>query len=312
MEFTKLGNSELNVTKIGLGTWQFGTEGWGYGSDFDRKDAIAVVRKAVELGINWIDTAEAYGGGESERIIAEALGKDINNVIIATKVSGPHFQSNDLLKAAEGSLRRLSRDWIDLYQLHWVNGYVPSEEVARTLEKLIEQGKVRYVGVSNYPPELIEPLREILGDKLISNQVRYNLLDRSIEKAIKPYCLRNNIHIIAYSPLAMGMLTGKYDRDHLPQDSIRQSAAYFFPQNLDRVFRILDTLSELSKKYEKAIPQIALRWLIQQDKVVAIPGAKKVEHIVINAGAMGWELEHNDWQKLEEVSRGELSYYKES
>ena len=309
MEYTKLGKSELEVTKIGLGTWQFGTEGWGFGKDFDRNDAINVVKAAIDSGINWIDTAEAYGGGESERIISEALGSKINDVIIATKVSGPHFQKNDLLKAAEGSLKRLNRDWIDLYQLHWVNGYVPSEEVAEALQLLLEQGKVRYVGVSNYPPELIEPLRNILGDKLITNQVRYNLLDRSIEKAIKPYCLKHQIHIIAFSPLAMGMLTGKYNRDHLPSDAIRSGAAYFWRKNLDRALKIVELLSELAEKYGKSIPQVALRWLIQQDGVVAIPGAKKVEHVVNNAGAMGWALDDDDWKRLEEASRGELSYY---
>ncbi len=311
MEFTKLGKSELKVTKIGLGTWQFGTEGWGFGQDFDRNDAINVVRKVVESGINWIDTAEVYGGGESERIIAEALGSDIQNVIIATKVAGPHFQKNDLLKAAEGSLKRLKRDWIDLYQLHWVNGYVPAEEVAEALQKLLEQGKIRYVGVSNYPPKLIEPLRDILADKLITNQVRYNLLDRSIEKAIKPYCLSHNIHIIAFSPLAMGMLTGKYDREHLPQDSIRSGAAYFIPKNMERAMKILDVLKELAQKYDKTVPQVALRWLIQQEGVVAIPGAKKVEHVLSNAGAMGWQMDESDWKRLEEASRGELSYYNE-
>lgn len=145
---------DFEVSTIGLGTWQFGTERWGYGQDFSREDAIAAVHASLDAGVNWFDTAEIYGDGLSEEILSEALGTRIREVKIATKVSGSHLRYHDVLEAAEGSLRRLKRDWIDLYQLHWPNSYVPLEETLRALETLLNDGKVRYIGVSNYPPSL--------------------------------------------------------------------------------------------------------------------------------------------------------------
>lgn len=302
---------DLEVSRIGLGAWQFGTERWGYGSDFTREDAIAAIHASLEAGVNWIDTAEVYGDGESERIIREALGERIQEVIIATKVAGSHLRYRDVLKAAEGSLSRLGRDWIDLYQLHWPNSYVPLEETLKALEELLRSGKIRYVGVSNFPPELTEPLRQALGDKLVSNQVRYSLADRSIEKHILPYCRRHGITIIAYSPIAQGLLTGKYTRDNLPQDPIRSDHPLFRSPNVDHIFRMVDVLKEMAQKYNRTPAQIALRWLIQQDGVVAIPGAKNREQARDNAAAMDFELTPEDWARLEEVSRYEITYFVE-
>ena len=302
---------DLEVSRIGLGAWQFGTERWGYGSDFTREDAIAAVHASLEAGVNWIDTAEVYGDGESERIIAEALGERIRDVVIATKVAGSHLRYGDVLKAAEGSLRRLRRDWIDLYQLHWPNSYVPLEETLKALEELLASGKIRYVGVSNFPPELTEPLRQALGERLVSNQVRYSLADRSIEKHILPYARRHGITIIAYSPLGQGLLTGKYTRDNLPQDPIRGEHPLFRSPNVDRIFEVVAVLQELARKYERTPAQIALRWLIQQDGVVAIPGAKNAGQARDNAAAMDFSLEPEDWVRLSEVSRYEITYFTE-
>ena len=302
---------DLEVSRIGLGAWQFGTERWGYGSDFTREDAIAAIHASLEAGVNWIDTAEVYGDGESERIIAEALGDRIRDMVIATKVAGSHLRYGDVLKAAEGSLRRLRRDWIDLYQLHWPNSYVPLEETLKALEELLTSGKIRYVGVSNFPPELTEPLRQALGDRLVSNQVRYSLADRSIEKHILPYARRHGIAIIAFSPLGQGLLTGKYTRDSLPEDPIRGDHPLFRSPNVDRVFEVVAVLQELARKYERTPAQIALRWLIQQDGVVAIPGAKNAEQARDNAAAMDFSLTPEDWARLSEVSRFEITYFTE-
>jgi len=302
---------DLEVSRIGLGAWQFGTDRWGYGSDFTREDVIAAVHASLEAGVNWIDTAEVYGDGESERLIAEALGKGIQDVVIATKVSGSHLRYGDVLQAAEGSLRRLRRDWIDLYQIHWPNAYVPLEETLKALEELLVSGKIRYVGVSNFPPELTEPLRQALGERLVSNQVRYSLADRSIEKHILPYARRHGITIIAYSPLGQGLLTGKYTRDNLPQDPIRGDQPLFRPPNVDRIFEVVAVLRELAWKYERTPGQIALRWLIQQEGVVAIPGAKNANQARENAAAMDFSLEPEDWTRLSEVSRYEITYFTE-
>ncbi len=302
---------DLEVSRIGLGAWQFGTERWGYGSDFTREDAIAAIHASLDAGVTWIDTAEVYGNGESERIIAEALGERIREVVIATKVAGSHLRYGDLLRAAEGSLKRLRRDWIDLYQLHWPNSYVPLEETLKALEELLSSGKVRYVGVSNFPPELTEPLRQALGNRLVSNQVRYSLADRSIEKHILPYARRHGITIIAYSPLGQGLLTGKYTRDNLPQDPIRGEHPLFHPPNVDRIFHVVAVLRDLARKYERTPAQIALRWLIQQDGVVAIPGAKNAQQAKDNAAAMDFSLTPEDWARLDEVSRFEITYFTE-
>ncbi len=299
----------LRLSTIGLGAWQFGTERWGYGQDFTREDAVAAVHASLDAGVNWIDTAEVYGDGLSEEIIAEALGDRIRDVIIATKVSGSHLRRRDVLRAAEGSLRRLKRDWIDLYQLHWPNSYVPLEETLEALERLLQEGKVRYVGVSNYPPELMEVLRQALGERLVSNQVRYSLADRSVEKHILPYCRRHGMVVIAYSPLGQGLLTGKYTPDHLPQDPIRGNSPLFQSPNVDRIWDVVAVLKELAASYGKTPAQVALRWLIQQEGVVAIPGAKNAQQARDNAGAMDFTLSEEDWKRLEEVSRFELTYF---
>ncbi len=151
MEYRRLGKSDLKVSVIGLGAWQYGTREWGYGRDFTREDAIRTIHRALELGINWIDTAEVYGNGESERIVGEAIRGRREEVIVATKVWVTHLRYDDVVKAAEGSLRRLGVDCIDLYQVHWPNAYVPVSETMRAMDRLAREGKIWYVGVSNSP-----------------------------------------------------------------------------------------------------------------------------------------------------------------
>ncbi|MFQ6090973.1 MAG: aldo/keto reductase [Candidatus Bipolaricaulia bacterium] len=172
VEYTNLGSSDLRVSKIGLGAWQLGTEGWGFGADFTERDALAAVDKALELGINFIDTAEVYGDGRSEELVGEALKGRRDRVIIATKVSGGHLRAKDLVRACEGSLKRLGIDQIDLYQIHWPNSYVPLAETMGALDKLVEQGKVRYVGVSNFSVLLLEEAQGHFKHRIISAQVR--------------------------------------------------------------------------------------------------------------------------------------------
>jgi len=311
LETKKLGTSDLDVTVVGLGAWQFGTERWGYGQDFTKEDVLDAIRVSLDHGINWIDTAEVYGNGKSEELIREALGERIKDVIIATKVAGTHARAPEVKRALEGSLKRLQRDWVDLLQFHWPNHYVPIEETMRALEDLVREGKVRYIGISNFNGPLMRLAREALDDAhlLVSNQVRYSLLDRSIEKEIYPTARELQISIIAYSPLAQGLLTGKYDRDHLPEDPIRKDHPLFQEPNLSRALRIVEVLKDLARKYEKTPAQVALRWLIQRDGVVVIPGAKHARQAEQNAGAMGWSLSVEDWNRLEEASRGEITYF---
>ncbi len=304
MEYEVLGRSDLNVTKIGLGAWQFGSEEWGWQKDFEEKDAVEALEVSLEKGINWIDTAEVYGNGFSEKLIGKVLRERRKDVIIATKVSGFHARYKDVIVACEGSLKRLKTDYIDLYQLHWPSTYVPVEETMRAMEELVREGKVRYIGISNFPVSLIKEAQGALKNTfIVSNQVRYNLVSREIDKEILPYCLFNNVFIIAYSPIAQGLLTGKYTFDKKPDDSVRKDNPLFEEPNYSQIMKFVEVLKDFAEKTGKKPVQVALRWLIEKKGVVAIPGAKNKKQAEENAGAMGWELDRDIWKKLDKESK---------
>jgi myo-inositol catabolism protein IolS len=300
MEYVKLGKSDLMVSKIGLGTWQFGDKDWGWGTDYGEREALEVIERALDLGINFIDTAEVYGDGLSETIVGKAIAGKRDKVILATKVSGHHLQYEDVLRAAEGSLKRLNTDFIDLYQIHWPSWYYPLEETMRALEKLVEEGKVRYLGLSNFSPPLIREARRALARaEIISNQVRYNLLQREIEKGILPYCKRRGISIIAWSPLAKGLLTGKFHEGNLPQDELRKEDPLFAKrENLQQALKLVEVLKEIALNHGKTVAQVALNWLIAQPGVIAIPGAKRPAQVEENAGACGWKLSEEEQERI--------------
>lgn len=304
MEYETLGKSDLNVTKIGLGAWQFGTEWWGWGKDFGEEDAIEAIEVSLEKGINWIDTAEVYGNGFSEELLGKVLGERRKNLIIATKVAGTHARYDDVIKACEGSLRRLKTDYIDLYQFHWPNSYVPVEETMTALEKLVEDGKVRYIGLSNFPSPLIKEAQKSLKNTfVVSNHVRYNLISRDIEKKILPYCVEQNISIIAYSPIAQGLLAGKFSHDNKPSDDLRKDHPLFKEPNFTQILNFVEILIKLAQNLGKTPAQVALRWLIEKKGVVAIPGAKNKKQAEDNADAMGWKLDENIIKELNEESK---------
>lgn len=305
VEYINLGSSDLRVSRIGLGAWQFGTEGWGFGTDFTERDALAAVDKALEVGINLIDTAEVYGDGRSEEIVGRAIKGRRDRVVIATKVSSGHLRAKDLVRACEGSLKRLGIDQIDLYQVHWPNSYVPLAETMAALDKLIEQGKVRYVGVSNFPVPLLREAQRSFKDKIVSNQVLYNLLQRDIEKEILPYCRNKGIAIIAYSPLAQGLLSGKYSLEDLPEDGVRRQNPLFQDRgNLEQALKVVEVLKEIGGSHGKTSAQVALRWLLERPGVIAIPGAKRPEQVESNAGALGWSLTAEELERLDQLTAG--------
>jgi aryl-alcohol dehydrogenase-like predicted oxidoreductase len=302
MEYTMIGTSDLRVSKISLGTWQFGTEGWGFGADFTEDEALATVDKALSLGINLLDTAEVYGDGRSEKIVGKAIKDRRGKVILATKVLPRHLRKRDLIRACDESLQRLGIEQIDLYQIHAAEPYVPLKESMVALEKLIAQGKVRYVGVSNFSVPLLRAAEEVFSGRIVSNQVRYNLLQRGIEAEILPYCRERGITVIAYSPLAQGLLTGKYDRNHIPADKIRQRNPLFREENLVQVFPVIDLLQEIGKVHGVTTAQVALRWVTAQDGVIAIPGAKRPEQVEENAGALNWSPSPKELDRLNAAS----------
>lgn len=304
MEYVELGKSGFRVSVIGLGTWQIGTRLWGWGADYNESDAIATIHQAIDLGINFIDTAEIYGEGRSEDIIGKAIAGRRDEVFLATKVWVTNLSYDKLLKAAERSLRRLGVDVIDLYQVHWPNPLIPIEQTMKGMEKLVKEGKVRCIGVSNFSLNQLKRAQDALSsEEIVSNQVEYNLLNRKIEKDLLPYARQEKITVIAYSPLARGVLTGKYAPGNVPKDLLRRVDILFSSENLRRAKKILDVLREIAERRGKSISQVALNWLIKEPSVIAIPGAKKPAHVVMNAGATGWRLTDEEIKRIDEVSR---------
>lgn len=304
MEYKKFGKSDLRVSRICLGGWQFGQRPWGV---TDKEIIRKIVNLALDNGINFIDTAEGYGEGFSEEIIGDIIRErgDRDEIVIATKVSSSHLRYRDVIKAAERSLGRLKTSYIDLYQIHWPNMYIPVQETIKALEKLVDDGKIRYFGLSNFPPCLAkEAVNATKKYGIISNQVKYNIIERDIENGILPTMRELGIVIMAYSPLAMGLLSGKYDeKTVIPEDDFRARHPLFVNKdNLRQIMRIISILKEIADKYNKTVPQVAINWLLKFDDVFPIIGARKPEHVLSNVGAVGWLLTNEDWMRIKDAS----------
>jgi len=300
LEFKELGRSGIRVSVVGLGTWQWGSREWGWGDTYGKKDVFDAFQKALELGVNFVDTAEVYGGGRSEELVGEAVRGHRDEVVIATKVSPLNLSYGRVLKAAERSLRRLAVDVIDLYQVHWPNPIIPVTSTMKAMKKLTQDGKIRCVGVSNFNLKRLRVAQGALAPQQIaSNQVKYNLLDRNVEDGILPYAQAEGISIIAYSPLAQGLLAGKYTAKTKPRSFIQKTNLRFSPQNLTRLTELHQILSDVALAHDKTPSQVALNWLITRENVVAIPGAKWPEHVADSAGAAGWRLTNAEIERLE-------------
>jgi aryl-alcohol dehydrogenase-like predicted oxidoreductase len=301
------------ISVIGLGTWQF-SEAWGV---LDYNIAKSIIKKAIESGINLIDTAAIYGRGKSEEFIGRAL-KELNikrdEVIIATKIPGDFLNEKDVFKATNRCLERLQVNEIDIMQVHWPPLWhnFPTRNYMRALEKLIDLGKIRYIGLSDYPVELIEVARNCLAKHdIVSIQVRYNLIERYAEIDHIPYAEKNNLMLLAWSPLAKGVLSGKYSLEDVTKfNDLRINEPLFNPENYKEVLKLIEVLKEIGKKYEKTPSQVALNWLINySDVVVPIPGAKNEKQVMENANAAGWKMEYKDWYELDRISRSlNISY----
>ena len=228
MEYRELGKSGIKVSVIGLGTWQWGSREWGWNRLYNEKDVQAGFQKGLELGINLVDTAEVYGRGRSEEILGRTIHGFRGQVVIATKVWPWNLSYGKVLRSADRSLRRLGVDVIDLYQIHWPNRLVPIRSTMKAMRKLVETGKVRCIGISNFNVKRMKAAREALEPvELTSNQVKYNLLDRGIERELLPAALDSKITIIAYSPLAKGLLTGKYTTGAKPNSFVQYASPRF-------------------------------------------------------------------------------------
>jgi aryl-alcohol dehydrogenase-like predicted oxidoreductase len=312
----KLGQSNMMVSAIGLGTWQFSKKNGFAGKYWDfipDEEILKIIKISLEGGINWIDTAEIYGKGESEKAIAralKALGKKPGDVIIATKW-WPLFRTASHLEKSIGErLAALDGFPIDLYQIHQPYSLSNIADEMQAIGRLVKQGKVRYAGVSNFSASQMERAYDQLaqyGIKLISNQVHYNLLNRKIENnGILRKAKDLGISIIAYSPLAQGLLTGKFhdQPELLEKIGIRKYRPFFKKANLAKTKPVIDTLKSIGQKYNVTPGQVALNWLVtfSGDTVVAIPGASKLSQAQDNLGCLHFTLSHEELQMIDSAS----------
>lgn len=300
-----MGGSDVKVSSVGLGTWQF-SESWGV---TDYQTARSIVEAALEVGINLFDTAAVYGRGMSERFLGEAM-RELGireEVIVATKIPGEFLSRHDVFKATRRCLERLNTSYIDLMQVHWPPCWdnFPTCEYMRALEELVHLGAIRMIGLSDFPPELIESAWSCLStEDIVSVQVKYNLVERDAEKEIIPYAEASNLSVLAWSPLAKGALTGKYTPENLPKFSdVREGSALFHPENFTKIYELVKLLTDVGTRYGKSPSQVALNWLLMaSDRVIVIPGAKTPSQVRENAGAADWRMSLQDWMMLEEES----------
>ena len=287
MRYVEVGGAK--VSAIGLGCWQFGSREWGYGDSYAQTTAGDLVRRALDLGINLIDTAEIYGFGRSERIVGEALGDRRDEAFIATKVFPVVPLAPVVEDRAKRSARRLGVSLIDLYQVHWPNPVVPLSATMDGMRRVQDTGLVTHAGVSNFSLQRWQRAERELGGPVLSNQVRFSLADRRPERDLVPWAASEGRIVIAYSPLAQGLLGGRYDRDHLPS-GMRANTPAFLPDNLERAQPLIHTLREIAQTHSATPAQIALGWVIRRPNTVAIPGASTVEQLERNAAAADIEL----------------------
>jgi aryl-alcohol dehydrogenase-like predicted oxidoreductase len=282
MRYLTIGGRDVSV--IGLGAWQFGSTGWGWGRDFGEREAQAIVRRALDLGVTLFDTAEVYGRGESERVLGEALGHRRPDAFLATKVWPLHALGFQVQSALAKSLSRLGTQSVELYQMHWPNPAVPLKWTMAGMREARKRRLVDNVGVSNFGLARWRQADKALGAPVVSNQVPYNLLQRDAEHELIPFARANDRIVIAYSPLAQGLLTGRYGTYNVP-GGYRRLNKLFLEENIRRAQPVLDTLSEVADAHHASLAQIALAWTIRGSNVVAIPGAKSVRQLEENVGA---------------------------
>lgn len=304
METRRLGTSDVNITPLIIGTWQAGKSMW---VGIEDAETIKAIRQAFEAGITTIDTAEIYGNGHSEEIVAQAVSDVRDRAIYATKVFANHLKYDQVIQACEGSLKRLQTDYIDLYQIHWPAGafkseVVPIEETMTALNKLKEQGKIRAIGVSNFSGVQLEEAAQY--GRIDSLQPPYSLFWRQVEKDALPYCIENKISILAYSSLAQGLLTGKFGFNHqFAEGDHRKNNKLFKDENYGRVQQALDKLRPIAERHNCTLAQLSLAWLIAQPQANAIAGVRNAQQATQNAKAAEVQLSADELREIDAIGR---------
>lgn len=312
MEKRKLGYSDLYITPVGLGTWAIGggenPYGWGPQDD---KDSIATIQRAVDLGINWLDTAKGYGHGHSEEVVGQALKGRRDKVIVATKcgilwkedgseIYG-HLKKASIKAECESSLKRLQTDVIDLYQIHWPMPDEDIEEGWGAIAELVKEGKVRYGGVSNFNVEQMKRIQKI--HPIASLQPPYSMVKREVEAEILPFCKENNIGVIVYSPMQAGLLSGKMTKERVagfPADDWRHGSPDFQEPALSANLELVEKLRPLAAQKGQPVSNLALAWVLRRPEVTgAIAGARRPDQIAETARTADWKLSADEIAQID-------------
>jgi aryl-alcohol dehydrogenase-like predicted oxidoreductase len=322
MQFRRLGESDLQIHPVVLGAWAIGGSMWG-GQDEQR--SLEAIAASIDAGVNLIDTAPVYGMGKSEEILGKALRGRRDRVLIASKCGliwdrpegtlrftmidvdeRPHPVHYDMTPAAvrrgiEESLRRLNTDRIDLLQIHWPDPAIPTDRMFDEMLRLKQEGKVRWLGVCNFHLPQLQVARRVAG--IVSHQPQYNLLDRDIEAQVLPWCLRENVGVICYSPMARGLLTGKYGADHqFPANDHRAGIKWFTPTWRPRVIAALDEARPIAARYNVSLGNLAVAWTLAQPGITgAIVGARDAAQAQENARAAEVQLAPADVKTLSDL-----------
>ncbi len=311
MSTKKLGQTNIEVSPLGIGTWAWGDSSfWDYGKTYGKKDIQEAFSASLDAGVTFFDTAEVYGSGKSEQLLAEFSQHLSQPVQIATKFAPLPWRltKNSLSSALTASLERLQLDSIPLYQVHWPYTLMSQTTLMNALADEVENGRIGAIGVSNYSAEDMKKASDVLARRnipLAVNQVKYSLLTRKIEsKNILKTAQDLGITLLAYSPLAQGLLTGKYNLKNSQQpQGARKLDSRFKTKGLQKIAPVLQLLEEIGAKYDKTPAQVSLNWLMAQEQVIPIPGAKNARQVKENAGALGWSLTPSEVTKLDEITR---------
>ncbi|MBS0988845.1 MAG: aldo/keto reductase [Acetobacter okinawensis] len=304
-EFMTIEGIAKPVSRVALGTWAMGGSMWGGADD---ENAAKTIDKALDVGINLIDTAPVYGFGHSEEILGKALQGRRDRVVLATKV-GLNWQNGQVFRDSrkarveeelDASLKRLHTDHIDLYQVHWPDPKTPFEETARALEKSVQSGKVHALGLSNFSPEQMDEFRKFAP--VASIQPPYNLFEREIEKDILPYAVRNNLAVLAYGPLCRGLLSGKMTAEHVfTGDDLRKVDPKFLQPRFNQYLNAVQGLATIAEQHGKSLLALAIRWVLDRGPTIALWGARKPEQITAVQDAFGWALSADDMAAIDAV-----------
>ena len=317
MEQRRFGDSDLVCSALGFGTWEMSTTQYGH---IDVSEASAAVNAAIDRGITLFDTAEVYGPYHSEEILARALGPRRKEIVLVTKVGfkynaegkiiGKNSEYDHIVAHAEGCLKRLNTDWIDLLLIHWPDHNTPYDEPIRALETLKTSGKIRHYGVSNFAPAMMDACEQV--GHLTANQVGYNLFDRRMEKAVLDYCLKHGIGFMAYGTLGYGLLTGAFtpETTFVEWDWRSRGTAFELPLFQRELFlkelRVVSRLQELAARYEKSVAQLAIAWVLDNPAVtVALVGMRNTKELEENVAAVDWKLAAEDKAEIDRIFQEE-------